>query len=214
MNFTDILFDMDGTINESGRGIKSSFRYALEKLGLPAPEDGELDYVIGPPLSWGFEKAGVPAEKIEEAIGLYREVYSGGGLFDSDPYPGIREMLDTLRAAGKHLHIATSKPDNMTLRILDHFHMREYFEVIATATMDESRNTKDAVIAWGLERMTDIPGENIVMVGDRYHDIEGAKVNGLKSVGVLWGYGSERELTEAGADWIVATPEELAALLK
>ena len=213
MNYTDIFFDMDGTINESGKGIKRSFRYAMEKLGMPLEEGYDLDHVIGPPLSWSFSKAGAPADRVEEAVTAYRELYNAGALFESDPYPGVVEMLETLKAKGKKLHIATSKPDVMTLRILNHFHLREYFDVIATATMDESRSTKEDVITYGLGLLGDVPREAILMVGDRYHDIEGAKANGLDSVGVLYGYGTREELENAGATYLAETPREVAELL-
>lgn len=213
MKYTDLLFDMDGTLNESGAGIKNGFRITMEKLGRPLAADAELDFVIGPPLAWSFEQLGVKGELNAEAVRIYREYYTTEGLFVNKPYEGITEMLQELRLAGINAHIATSKPELVTLRILEHFNMRQYFGVVAGASADDKRSEKADVIAYALSQLP-VGKESVLMVGDRHHDIDGAKMNGLKSAGVLWGYGTLKELEEAGADYVLKTPGEVVDLVR
>lgn len=208
MAYTDILFDLDGTLNESGPGIIRSFFQTMDKLGKPLEDDCDLGFVVGPPLSYSFRELGVE-EKIDEAVRIYREFYSSEGIFNCVIYDGIPELLKTLKDKGKHLHIATSKAEIMARRVLEHFDLMKYFDVIAAATLDDSRSTKPQVVAYILELLGDVSKENIVMVGDRYHDINGAAENGLDSVGVTYGYGSRAELENAGATYIAQTPAEI-----
>ena len=204
---------MDGTLNESGPGIIASFKYAMDKLDMPIPDDSELGFVIGPPLGYSFERLNVPSDRINEAIGFYREYYQSKGKFINSVYDGITDVLLELKARGYNLHIATSKPDVMTLSILEYFNLRDYFDFIACSSMNETRSKKDEVIAYALENIRNKDLGTILMIGDRYHDIEGAKANGIDSMGVLFGYGDREELQNAGADYIAETPEDILNFL-
>lgn len=207
--YTDLLFDLDGTLTESGPGIIKSVRYAMQSLGMPLDEDEKLDFCVGPPLKWSFARLGVPEGEIQHAIDEYRVYFRSKGMFDNSPYPGIRETLDSLRSAGKRLHIATSKPDELTVQILSHFGLLDCFDVIAAAAMDGRRSTKAEVIAYALENLGEVPRENILMIGDREHDVLGAAEFGIDCLGVLYGYGSREELEAAGARYIASSPEDI-----
>ena len=207
-----ILFDLDGTITDSGEGIINCVIYALERFGLPVPPRAELRYFVGPPLHESFIKQGVPAERAEEAVAVYRERYVPTGMFENSPYPGIRELLDALKAEGHTLFVASSKPEWMCEEILKHFDLDKYFDRICGATMDTSRTNKEAVIAY----LLDLSGrsENTIMVGDTKFDVIGAKFHGIPTIGVSWGYGSVAEMEEAGAVNIAYTMSELLVMLK
>ena len=207
-----ILFDLDGTLTDSGEGIINCVIYALERFRLPIPSRESLRYFVGPPLHESFIKQGVPADRAEEAVAVYRERYIPIGKFENTPYPGIRELLEALRLEGHKLYVATSKPEQMSIDILEHFDLAKYFDMICGATMDTSRTNKEAVIAYLLEQngRTD----NIVMVGDTKFDVIGAKAHGIPCIGVSWGYGSVSELAESGAVDIADTPQELLQMLR
>lgn len=207
--YTDLLFDLDGTLTESGPGIMKSVRYAMRQLGKPLEDDRDLRFCVGPPLRWSFERLGVEPENIQRAIDEYRVYFRSEGMFDNKPYPGVKEMLEALHAAGKHLHIATSKPDVLAIEILRHFDLLDYFEVIAAATMNEQRSTKTDVIAYALSCLKEVPVRNVLMIGDREHDVKGAAAFGIDCLGVLYGYGSREELESAGAKYIAATPYDI-----
>lgn len=216
MNYQYILFDLDGTITESGPGIMNSVAHALKKLGAKEQPESILRKFVGPPLAQSFMKfCGIPKEQTDYAISLYREYYKRQGMFENRIYPGVEEMLDLLKKNGKKLAIATSKPEVFSVQILEHFHMADYFELICGATLDEKRVKKEEVIQYTLESLKIQPGDKkkVLMVGDREHDILGAKRNGLDSLGVLYGYGSRPELAGAGADYIVETAMEIPKLL-
>ena len=205
-----ILFDLDGTLTDPMVGITKSVQYALKHYGIEENDLKKLCLFIGPPLKDSFmEYYGFSEEKAAEAITVYREYFSETGLFENMEYSGIRDVLAELKAAGKRLYVATSKPELFSKQILEHFRLTEYFDFIGGANMDETRVKKGDVIRYVLEenQITDL--DQVVMVGDRKHDILGAKEHGLDSVGVLYGYGSREELQSAGADWIVDTVEEL-----
>ena len=206
-----ILFDLDGTLTDSGEGIINCVIYALERFGLPIPPRNSLRYFVGPPLHESFIKQGVPVDRADEAVSIYRERYIPIGKFENTPYPGIREMLENLKNTGHRLYVATSKPEQMSIDILEHFGLAKYFDQICGATMDSSRTNKEAVIAYLLEQNGH--ADNIVMVGDTKFDVLGAKAHGIPCVGVSWGYGSIQDLQEAGACAIVHTTEELLFLL-
>lgn len=209
-----ILFDLDGTLTDPGPGITNSVAYALERFSIYPSSREELYPYIGPPLTWSFQQYhGLTPEQAEEALGYYRERFAVKGLFENAVYPGIPAMLERLRRAGATLLIATSKPEEFTLRILEHFGLTEYFDFVGGNTLDEKRPTKEAVIAYVKENYPAISAENAVMVGDRKYDVTGAKAHGLPSVGVLYGYGSQEELAEAGADCLAADPAELERIL-
>lgn len=209
-----ILFDLDGTLTDPGEGITNSVAYALRKRGFPVPPRSELNRYVGPPLLDAFrDYAGMTASQAETAVSDYREYFRDKGIFENKVYDGIPELLARLCAAGKKPVLATSKPERFARRILDHFDLAQYFFLAAGATMDSSRSRKGDVIAYALSGCPGAGPATAVMVGDREHDILGAKENHLPSIGVLYGYGSRRELTEAGAGAIAETVEDLAGLL-
>lgn len=203
-----ILFDLDGTLTDSGEGIINCAILALEHYGLPIPSREEMRTFVGPPLHESFIRHGVPADQAEEAIRIYRSRYIPIGAYENTPYPGVRELLETLKAQGHTLFVATSKPEEMSIKILEHFDLAKYFDRICGASMDTSRSSKEAVIAY----LIDLNGraDNMVMVGDTKFDIIGAKAHGIPGIGVSWGYGKVQQMQEAGA---VAIAESMDALL-
>lgn len=209
MSYSTILFDLDGTINESAPGIINSFRNAMNILDIPIHDDLDLNFVIGPPLSFSFRKLNVPESRINEAITTFRECYSQYGIFDASLYDGIVDTLKILNAKGKSIHIATSKVDFLTEKILEHYKIRNLFGFVAAATIDEKRVKKDEVISWALENIKAANKADILMIGDRCHDVEGALKNGIDCLGVLYGYGSKDELLNAGAKYLASTPKEI-----
>ena len=206
-----ILFDLDGTLTDSGEGIINCVIYALARFGLPVPPRENLRYFVGPPLHESFIKQGVPAERAEEAVAVYRERYIPIGKYENKPYPGIRELLERLRSEGHTLYVATSKPEQMSIDILEHFDLAGYFDKICGATLDTSRTNKEAVIAYLLEQCN-CEG-NIVMVGDTKFDVIGAQRHGIPAIGVSWGYGTVEEIQNAGAIGIAHSMDELLNML-
>lgn len=210
MKYSNYLFDLDGTLTDPGVGIKNSIRYALTKRGLPPLEEKELDAFIGPPLLDSFEKyCHVSREESKELLTAYREYFSVKGLFENQVYDGIPKTLERLRAMGASLFVATSKPEPFARQILEHFDLARYFDFIGGSTMDETRTDKADVIAYVLEQ-TGIDPRASVMVGDRIYDIRGGAACGLSTVGVLYGYGSREELSDA--DWLIADPWQMTEL--
>ncbi len=213
-NYDILFFDLDGTLTDPGLGITNAVMYSLEKFGLPIPERHELYKFIGPPLTWSYQNYyGFSEEKSIEAVKFYREHYSVTGLFENEVYPGIPELLGKLRAAGKTLCVATSKPEKFAVQILEHFGIAEYFHHICGASFDGKIGTKHEVIEYALGRCGDPERSSVLMIGDREHDILGAKASGLGSLGVLYGYGDRAEHEAAGADAIVESVEELGEAL-
>jgi phosphoglycolate phosphatase len=208
-----VLFDLDGTLTDPLVGITRCLAHALEAVGIPAPEPAQLADHIGPPLIEGFTAMGVPASRIDEAIAAYRERFARVGMFENALIDGVVELLDTLAVAGAQLAVATSKPEPFAVQILEHFAIADRFEMIAGATLDNRRRHKDDVIAHALDGLAYPEPHRVVMIGDREHDVFGARAHGLVSVGVLWGYGSRGELEAAGVDHVVDTVEALTALL-
>lgn len=206
-----ILFDLDGTLTDSGEGIINCAIVALEHFHLPIPSREELRVFVGPPLQESFLRFGVPADRVDEAIAVYRSRYIPIGKFENIPYPGIRELLEALKAEGHKLYVATSKPETMSVEILEHFGLAKYFDQIYGASMDASRSTKEAVIAYLLEQNG--RADNMVMVGDTKYDVIGAKKHGISTIGVAWGYGEVADMLAAGAAAIAQTTEELYALI-
>ena len=206
-----ILFDLDGTLTDSGEGIMNCAKLALEHYGIHVEDEQSLRVFVGPPLQKTFAEFGVPTEEVDNAIRIYRERYIPIGKFENTPYPGIRELLQKLRDAGYKLYVATSKPEETSLEILDHFDMTKYFDIVCGASFDVSRHSKDKVIEYLLERI----GEKVdaIMVGDTAFDVLGAKVHGIPTIGVSWGYGKVQDMTEAGAASIAHTMEELYEML-
>ncbi len=209
-----LLFDLDGTLTDPMEGITKSVQYALERFGISEPELENLCCFIGPPLKDSFMKYyGFSESQAEEAIQVFREYFSVTGLYENKVFSGMEEMLKALKEAGKTLLVATSKPEHFARQILSHFQLDSYFAFIGGADMAETRVKKGDVVRYVLEESGILEKEKAVMVGDREHDILGAKENGLDSVGVLFGYGDREELEQAEADWIVETVEELKHLL-
>ena len=206
-----ILFDLDGTLTDSGEGIMNCAELALQHFNLPIPDRETMRVFVGPPLDQTFVKFGVPADKTDEAIKVYRSRYLTVGLFENDPYPGIEDVLGRLQANGHRLFIATSKPEATSIRILEKFGLAKYFEQICGATFDGSISTKEEVIAYLLNKVGD-PGQTI-MVGDTTFDVVGAKAHGIETIGVSWGYGKVADMEKAGAKAIAHTMDELFALL-
>lgn len=214
MKYRYILFDLDGTLTDPGLGITNSVMYALNKFGIHAEDREALYPFIGPPLWESFTRFyGMSPEQADRAVASYREYFSQKGLFENEPYPGIEKTLEGLKARGKRLAVATSKPEVYARRILEHFDLAKYFDLIAGSTMDKSRSKKADVIAYALERLSGAGPENAVMVGDREHDVLGAKENGLGCLGVLFGYGSRLELETAGAIKIASNLSEVMDFL-
>ena len=206
-----ILFDLDGTITDSGEGIINCCELALRHYGLTVPSREEMRVFVGPPLHETFQKFGVPAEECDNAVKVFRSRYTTVGIFENSPYPGIRELLEALTANGNRLFIATSKPEEMANRVLEHFDLKKYFELVCGATMDRSRVEKSDVIAYLLSYIGST--DNTVMVGDTAFDVTGAASHNIPTIGVAWGYGKVADMLAAGACAIAQTPEALLELL-
>jgi phosphoglycolate phosphatase len=208
-----VLFDLDGTLTESGPGIISSVRYALAKMGQPALDDEQLRRFIGPPLLDSFrDLCGFDPAEVTVAIAAYREYYATDGQYENAVYEGIPQLLAGLHDAGRTLAVATSKAEVFAESILDHFALSGYFTTIVGSELDGRRTAKAEIITEALARL-ERPAAGTVMIGDRSHDIRGATTVGVGSIGVLWGYGDDVELTAAGADALAATPPDLLAQL-
>ena len=206
-----ILFDLDGTITDSGEGIINCALLTLEHFGLPLPTREELRFFVGPPLTGSFLKLGIPEDQVVEAIRYYRSHYTVTGIHQNCVYPGIEELLQSLQAQGHKLYVATSKPEFMAKQILEGFGLAKYFTQICGATTDTQRNSKEAVIAYLMDCNKD--AENYIMVGDTIFDVEGAACLGIPTIGVSWGYGNVADMTAAGALAIAESTEELYELL-
>lgn len=208
-DYTHIFFDLDGTLTDPALGITNSVMHALERFGIHTEDRTALYKYIGPPLMESFtEFNGFSVDDARIAIDTYREYFSVKGLFENEVYPGIPELLARLKAAGKKLVVATSKPEDFSIRILEHFGLLQYFDFVSGSCMDETRTQKWEVIQWALEQCCD-DSSRVLMVGDRKHDVQGAKRFGLPCLGVLYGYGGREELEKAGADAFAASPEEI-----
>ena len=211
-NFKYLLFDLDGTLTDSQEGIINCVRHAAETMGFDMPERPER--FLGPPLYDSFaEFCGLDEEQVLEAVRIYRERYKSIGLFENSVYDGIPEMLERLKKGGKELFVATSKPEVFAKRILEKFGLAHYFRIIGGADINGSRNEKREVIEYIFGQAGITPADGILMIGDRKHDIIGAHKTGIECLGVLWGYGPEEELVQAGADYIADTPQKAADML-
>ena len=207
--FTHILFDLDGTLTDPGLGITNSVMHALEHFGIRTEDRSTLYKYIGPPLFDSFrEFHGFSDDDARIAIDVYREYFSVTGLFENELIPGIPALLQRLKSAGRTLLVATSKPEDFSVRILEHFDLLQYFDFVAGACMDETRTQKWEVIQWALEHCG-CGKDRILMIGDRHHDAEGAARCGLPCLGVLYGYGSREELCSAGVVGLAASPAEI-----
>lgn len=216
MKYQVVLFDLDGTVTDSGPGIMNSVQYALSKFGIMNPDRAVLRRFVGPPLDYSFEHFyGLSPEEAKKGVEYYREYYTAGGIFENSVYDGMKETLEQLKAAGYRIYLATSKPQVFSEQVLEHFGLAALFDGIVGSFLDGTRVNKDEVVEEAL-RQAGITPENrecAVMAGDREYDIRGAHKHGIAAIGVLYGYGSREELENAGADRIADTPEELLKLL-
>lgn len=211
--YSTVLFDLDGTLTDSAPGIINSVLHALDKFGISA-DPSELRGFLGPPLDYSFSHFfGFSSDQTDAAIKYYREYFSVTGLFENEPYEGVEAMLAGLRASGRKVLLATSKPEVFAKRILDRFGLAQYFDLICGATMDTSRSRKSDVIRYALAESGTTDLSDAIMVGDRHHDVDGARECGLDCIGVLYGYGSREELETAGATYITGTVDELRDML-
>lgn len=209
-----VLFDLDGTLTDPGAGITNSVAYALNKYGIQAKDRTQLYKFIGPPLQDSFEMYyGFSKEDARKAVGYYREYYHDKGIYENKLYEGMARMLCRLYDSGKTLLVATSKPQEFAVRILEYFDIRKYFAYVAGSNMDGTRVKKDEVIAYALDAGGISDQSASVMAGDREYDILGAKTAGIDSIGVLFGYGSRKELETAGATYIAENVEDVGNII-
>ena len=210
--FKAVIFDFDGTICDTGKGIRRSARYALESLGFPCPPAEELDYFIGPPLFDSFkQRHGATDEQAHALVEKYREDYRAGGLFESELYDGIAAMLQMLRVNGIRTGIASSKPELFVRQLLEYFKITDLFDTVVGVAFGSDRETKKSLIARAAGALG-CAAEETLMVGDRFYDIDGAKQNGFAAAGVLWGFGSREEFEKSGADFILERPGDVEAV--
>ena len=202
-----VFFDLDGTLTDSGEGIINCAILALEHFGLPVPSRDEMGVFVGPPLDQTFIHFGVPAERAQEAIDVFRSRYVVVGKFENTPYPGIHDLLDTLKKQGHRLFVATSKPEVTAREVLDKFQLSAYFEEICGATLDGTRSHKADVINYLLNKIGKV--EQILMVGDTEFDVLGAAAHNIPTIGVSWGYGKVDAIKQAGALAVATSMEEL-----
>lgn len=210
MKFKNVLFDLDGTLTDPYEGITNSIIYALGKFGIEVEDKRALLPFIGPPLLSSFRNIyGFSTADAEKAVKFYREYFAEKGIFENRLYEGILPLLQSLEAAGKTLILATSKPEPFAEKIVRHFEIDRYLKHIAGATFTSDRCEKPDVIRYALEKAAITKLSETIMVGDRKYDISGAKANGIKSAGVLYGYGTKEELVGAGADFLAHTPRDI-----
>lgn len=215
---THVLLDLDGTISDSETGIGRSLVHAFAECGYDPPDDDAIRSMIGPPFEMSFPKQGIHVDDIERVIAAYGVRYEDVGLFENELYEGVPEMMEALRSAGHTISMATAKPQDTAIRIIEHFGVSEFFarKVGATRGVSSSRRTKAEVITHSLHLLGISPHDRIaldhvIMVGDRDHDVEGAHMNAVECIGVLWGFGSHEELSDAGALSLVERPHDVAA---
>ncbi len=211
----NLLFDLDGTLTDPYQGITQSICHALKTLGCPVPRQKDLRWCIGPPLKNNFARLLETDDQhlVQEAIAIYRERFGSVGLFENDLYETIPETLAALRDDGHALFVATSKPTVFAKRIVDHFGLAPYFKTVHGSELDGTHCDKTDLLAHILQS-EEIAPEQTVMIGDRKHDMIGAKANGVRGIGVLWGYGSREELETAGAEVCIGQPEALPGVFK
>ena len=208
------LFDLDGTLTDPGIGITNSVMHALKRMNIPVGERNEYYKFIGPPLLDSFrEYYGLSDEGAKLGVTYYREYFAEKGIFENDVYPGIVDTLDYLVKHNITLCVATSKPEPYAKQILEHFNLSKYFSFIGGSTMDETRTDKAEVIQYVLKQAGINNLKDVIMIGDREHDMIGAAKNHLDSVGVLYGYGDREELENAGAKYVVENPGDIVSIV-
>jgi phosphoglycolate phosphatase len=212
--FTAILLDLDGTILDSAPGITDTLQWTFAQMGRPQPPVDELMLWVGPPIMESFaDLAGMDLPTAERALAIYRERYLDRGAYDSALYPGVGQIVRDIDEAGIPLSLATSKPETPATLMLEHFTIAHHFDVITGASADEVRSAKADVVEEALGRLAARGADlsNVVMVGDRIHDIEGAAVHGVPTIAVTWGYGTDAEHEHAAL--IASSPAELRSML-
>lgn len=212
--FSAILLDLDGTITDSAPGITDTLAFTFEQLGLPVPPLDELIHWVGPPIMESFTgRGGLDLPTAERALVIYRERYLDRGAYDATLFDGMGQLVRDIAEAGIPLSLATSKPEIPATLMLEHFTIAHYFTVITGASADEVRSAKADVVAEALARLESVGADlsNVVMVGDRIHDVEGAAVHGVPTIAVAWGYGTDAERAQAAA--VASTTGELRSLL-
>ncbi len=207
-----VLFDLDGTLNDSAEGIINCVIHTFNHFLIPYESRKELEVFIGPPLREMFVKHGVPPEKAEEALRVYRSRYVGKGMFECQIYSGIKEMLKALKNKGYTLFVATSKPEEMAIEIIKKIGIFEYFTGIYGATLDKSRDKKEEVLEYLLKENPTI--KKALMIGDTVFDVLGAKVHNIPTVAVSWGYGSVEDMLKNGAVALANDPNELITIIE
>ena len=215
---TVVLFDLDGTLTDPRVGITVSMQHALATVGVEVADPDELTWCIGPPIIENLARLDVTGDRAWAAVAAYRERYDEVGALENVVYDGIPGLLDALRADGRRLSLATSKPEPVAERILVHFDLARRFDVLAGGTLDQTRSAKADVVAWALDQLGRLDSggpdpADVVLVGDRRHDVEGARAHGIGVVAVTWGYAEPGELELAGPDAVVTTVDELATTL-
>ena len=213
--FRYVIFDFDGTVVDTGEGILKSLQYSFEQMGREVPDLKDLKKFIGPPIHYSFTHYyDVSEEDVGDYIKKYRERYTVTGIYECELYDGIIELIDLLKAQGVKVGIASSKPLRLIYNVADHLGITDKFDAVVGVRMDDSNHsTKTGLILEAMELMGAEEKSEVLMVGDRLYDIEGAKGAGVKSCGVLWGYGSEEEFREYGADFIVNEAQEIIGLI-
>ncbi len=216
MRFKAVIFDFDGTIADTGRGVRNSIKYAVGEFGIPVGDESDLDYFIGPPLYESFEHVyGVDSEMAAKLVDTYRVYYADKGIYELDAYPGLLDLLATLNSSGVRLAVASSKPLHFLKTAVDTVGATQYFDFIIGPELNNHEADKSELIRSALNALNieEDDYKDVVMVGDRFYDMEGAKSVGIPSVGITFGYGKRHELEGAGADKIVDSVEELSAYL-
>lgn len=210
-----VLFDLDGTLIDSGPGIMKSMAYALDKMGVQVDNPDILKKCIGPPLKESMRDIfNIEESRIGQAIDYYRECYSSGALYDANLYDGITEVLEWIQNSGRKILMATSKPEHFAKMIAEKMGFNQYFDFIGGSTMHETRTKKSDVIEYVLEQMGNPDRDIVVMVGDRKYDVIGAHECGIKAIGILYGgYGTREEMLDVHADYIADTPEDILKYL-
>ena len=213
--YPNLLFDLDGTLTNPKEGITRSVQHALRHFGIEVADPDTLTPYIGPPLIPSFmEFHGLTQEQALEALQVYRQRFSTVGLFENEVLDGVPEMLRALKQNGRFVAVASSKPEPYVIRILEHFDLLQYFDEVVGASMDEKRSAKKDIIEEALRRMGKAPGDrDILMIGDRMHDVEGAQLCGLDSLGIYTGFAPEGELEDAGATYVFHTIRDMADFL-
>ena len=210
-----VLFDLDGTLTDAGPGIVNGMRIVFDHFGVPQPDETTMRTHLGPPLAVTWrEHYNFTDEQITTALAVYREYYHEVGMFENEVFDGIPELLQQLNNDDVILATATSKPDFSATRIIEHFGLRDHFAFIGAANLEGTRDSKALVVGHTLDQLgANATTHRILMVGDRHHDVHGAREHGIDTIGVLWGYGDADELTNAGAVTLVAEPNELQQYL-